>query len=179
MPTCLDLETNQEIGWGGRIRTSAWRYQKPLPYHLATPQNLRKAAFSSSTADHQVPITIKKAEKSRSKARDNSPVTSSRAIENRRRNIATYRQSPPAMLQRERCFCCCSKWAPQRFDWSNCDNGPESFLREAHCAGLLPSHDAAAAPRTVIRSQHGRRRLLNSELPYRARSPTHQPKDEL
>src|SRR5690349_3293384 len=24
--------------WGGRIRTSAWRYQKPLPYHLATPQ---------------------------------------------------------------------------------------------------------------------------------------------
>ena len=27
------------IGWGGRIRTSAWRYQKPLPYHLATPHN--------------------------------------------------------------------------------------------------------------------------------------------
>ena len=25
-------------GWGGRIRTSEWRYQKPLPYHLATPQ---------------------------------------------------------------------------------------------------------------------------------------------
>ncbi len=25
-------------GWGGRIRTSAWRYQKPLPYRLATPQ---------------------------------------------------------------------------------------------------------------------------------------------
>ncbi len=24
--------------WGGRIRTSEWRYQKPLPYHLATPQ---------------------------------------------------------------------------------------------------------------------------------------------
>ncbi len=24
-------------GWGGRIRTSAWRYQKPLPYRLATP----------------------------------------------------------------------------------------------------------------------------------------------
>ncbi len=23
--------------WGGRIRTSAWRYQKPLPYRLATP----------------------------------------------------------------------------------------------------------------------------------------------
>ncbi len=25
-------------GWGGRIRTHEWRYQKPLPYHLATPQ---------------------------------------------------------------------------------------------------------------------------------------------
>ena len=25
-------------GWGGRIRTSAWRNQNPLPYHLATPQ---------------------------------------------------------------------------------------------------------------------------------------------
>jgi hypothetical protein len=27
-----------DVGWGGRIRTSAWRYQKPLPYRLATPQ---------------------------------------------------------------------------------------------------------------------------------------------
>lgn len=26
-------------GWGGWIRTSAWRYQKPLPYRLATPQH--------------------------------------------------------------------------------------------------------------------------------------------
>src|SRR5580698_5831267 len=25
-------------GWGGRIRTSAWGNQNPLPYHLATPQ---------------------------------------------------------------------------------------------------------------------------------------------
>ena len=25
-------------GWGGRIRTSGWRNQNPLPYHLATPQ---------------------------------------------------------------------------------------------------------------------------------------------
>src|SRR5690606_13589163 len=25
-------------GWGGRLRTREWRYQKPLPYHLATPQ---------------------------------------------------------------------------------------------------------------------------------------------
>ena len=25
-------------GWGARIRTWGWRYQKPLPYRLATPQ---------------------------------------------------------------------------------------------------------------------------------------------
>src|ERR1700728_1333970 len=28
-----------ETGWGGRIRTSEWRNQNPLPYHLATPQS--------------------------------------------------------------------------------------------------------------------------------------------
>jgi hypothetical protein len=28
----------EENGWGGRIRTCAWRHQKPLPYRLATPQ---------------------------------------------------------------------------------------------------------------------------------------------
>ena len=27
-----------QIGWGGRIRTSVWRDQNPLPYRLATPQ---------------------------------------------------------------------------------------------------------------------------------------------
>ncbi len=27
------------VGWGGRIRTSEWRNQNPLPYHLATPQH--------------------------------------------------------------------------------------------------------------------------------------------
>ena len=26
-----------ENGWGGRIRTYACRYQKPVPYRLATP----------------------------------------------------------------------------------------------------------------------------------------------
>jgi hypothetical protein len=31
-------------GWGGRIRTCAWRYQKPLPYRLATPQHVPGAA---------------------------------------------------------------------------------------------------------------------------------------
>jgi hypothetical protein len=30
-------------GWGGRVRTCEWRHQKPLPYHLATPQHFRPA----------------------------------------------------------------------------------------------------------------------------------------
>ncbi len=29
------------VGWGGRVRTCEWRHQKPLPYHLATPQRRR------------------------------------------------------------------------------------------------------------------------------------------
>ncbi len=28
----------QRFGWGARIRTWGWRYQKPLPYRLAKPQ---------------------------------------------------------------------------------------------------------------------------------------------
>src|SRR6476646_8808710 len=28
----------RKLGWGGRIRTCECRYQKPVPYHLATPQ---------------------------------------------------------------------------------------------------------------------------------------------
>lgn len=28
----------KDFGWGGRIRTYGTRYQKPMPYHLATPQ---------------------------------------------------------------------------------------------------------------------------------------------
>ena len=38
---CIDLAKHslaREIGWGGRIRTCECRYQKPVPYHLATPQ---------------------------------------------------------------------------------------------------------------------------------------------
>ena len=38
------LQQNQQVGifgWGGRVRTSEWRNQNPLPYHLATPQSVR------------------------------------------------------------------------------------------------------------------------------------------
>jgi hypothetical protein len=34
-------------GWGGRTRTSEWRNQNPLPYHLATPH---QAAFYAAAA---------------------------------------------------------------------------------------------------------------------------------
>ena len=43
------------VGWGARIRTWECRYQKPMPYHLATPQRekdilvlLREAGDSAS-----------------------------------------------------------------------------------------------------------------------------------
>jgi hypothetical protein len=32
-------------GWGGRIRTCECRHQKPVPYHLATPQHVRRAGL--------------------------------------------------------------------------------------------------------------------------------------
>ena len=31
--------TSVQSGWGGRIRTYECRHQKPMPYHLATPQS--------------------------------------------------------------------------------------------------------------------------------------------
>ena len=39
LATCLAPSGNGRLpGWGGRIRTYDTRYQKPMPYHLATPQ---------------------------------------------------------------------------------------------------------------------------------------------
>src|SRR5215510_3333207 len=37
-----DWDETLNSGWGGRTRTSEWRNQNPLPYHLATPH---QAAF--------------------------------------------------------------------------------------------------------------------------------------
>ena len=39
LPQCTE-----KAGWGGRIRTSVWRNQNPLPYHLATPHRCRRLA---------------------------------------------------------------------------------------------------------------------------------------
>ena len=35
------------FGWGGRIRTYGTRYQKPMPYHLATPQRVGLITLTS------------------------------------------------------------------------------------------------------------------------------------
>jgi hypothetical protein len=40
--------------WGGRIRTSEWRLQRPLPYHLATPQ--RESSVYSTMSGVQSPL---------------------------------------------------------------------------------------------------------------------------
>ena len=37
-PLGLALIFRKTIGWGARIRTWVCRYQKPMPYRLATPQ---------------------------------------------------------------------------------------------------------------------------------------------
>ncbi len=39
LPQRKNASHGQPLGWGGRIRTSAWRNQNPLPYRLATPQS--------------------------------------------------------------------------------------------------------------------------------------------
>ncbi len=38
LQTCAGLRC-----WGARIRTWEWRLQRPLPYHLATPQRVKRA----------------------------------------------------------------------------------------------------------------------------------------
>ena len=38
------MKGQYKFGWGARIRTWEWRNQNPLPYHLATPQQSRRAA---------------------------------------------------------------------------------------------------------------------------------------
>src|ERR1700691_5045361 len=39
------------FGWGGRIRTSVWWNQNPLPYHLATPQSCLESGGTSWPTD--------------------------------------------------------------------------------------------------------------------------------
>src|SRR5262245_34200924 len=41
----------RKMNWGGRIRTFEYRFQRPVPYHLATPQYrkmLRRSIFPVS-----------------------------------------------------------------------------------------------------------------------------------
>ena len=45
--------TDAKNGWGGRIRTYDTRYQKPMPYHLATPQFCWLLQFSDQVSGNQ------------------------------------------------------------------------------------------------------------------------------
>ena len=49
------------VGWGGRIRTSVWRNQNPLPYHLATPQWGRIRPARGRTIEAEVACRNRKA----------------------------------------------------------------------------------------------------------------------
>src|SRR5919199_4450999 len=40
LPYQVPENTLNFAGWGGRIRTSLWRNQNPLPYRLGTPQQV-------------------------------------------------------------------------------------------------------------------------------------------
>jgi hypothetical protein len=39
MSSMAAIEAKAGNGWGGRIRTCECRYQKPVPYRLATPHS--------------------------------------------------------------------------------------------------------------------------------------------
>ena len=56
-------------GWGGRIRTSGWRNQNPLPYHLATPQNVEIG-----------PLKRRRARRRRDHRASQSPVATSSSL---------------------------------------------------------------------------------------------------
>ena len=43
-------------GWGAGIRTPEWRYQKPLPYHLATPQCRERRRVRQFARRLQLPV---------------------------------------------------------------------------------------------------------------------------
>ncbi len=48
----LFSETPVKIGWDGRVRTSEWRNQNPLPYHLATSQCRRRTGAEAPAERH-------------------------------------------------------------------------------------------------------------------------------
>src|SRR6056297_489091 len=52
-----DADEKERTGWGGRIRTYDTRYQKPMPYRLATPQ--RAALVTPGRRGDQDPLLTK------------------------------------------------------------------------------------------------------------------------
>src|SRR5215813_7092428 len=47
------------IHWGGRIRTFEYRFQRPVPYHLATPQALNRCQAGALLASLPCPSISK------------------------------------------------------------------------------------------------------------------------
>ena len=68
-----------EVGWGGRIRTYDTRYQKPMPYHLATPQS----QSGGNVATKICPIKLEDRLKDKYVSRDAPPDFSRRILSER------------------------------------------------------------------------------------------------
>ena len=58
--TTLCSGAKSETGWGARIRTWEWRYQKPLPYRLATPHPRRVLALKGRRREAPLPNTTRR-----------------------------------------------------------------------------------------------------------------------
>src|SRR5271165_4454076 len=81
------------IGWGGRIRTSVWRDQNPLPYRLATPQ-LEKSPPASNQA---APVSNQAAPASKKRRRSSSsrqPLKQGRVVEGASQECIECRRQP-------------------------------------------------------------------------------------
>src|SRR5438270_11897533 len=64
------------LGWGGRIRTCECRFQRPVPYHLATPQSRFQAPrLDSRTAADRPSPRMYSARESVSHAKTRQPLS--------------------------------------------------------------------------------------------------------
>ena len=54
-PMLSDTATKKKFGWGARIRTWECRYQKPVPYRLATPQQALRNLRGSGAYNARMP----------------------------------------------------------------------------------------------------------------------------
>ncbi len=60
-PRAQAQENKGKFGWGARIRTWEWRYQKPLPYRLATPHRGDAASIAARAGRGNHPVEPRRA----------------------------------------------------------------------------------------------------------------------